>query len=196
MTVRSLPREKKIKFTPEDAAVIKIKLNNDALRKDILSEYSTTEETLIKHVGTREDYRSLTDEITAEVIRLRVQGKTLELTADILGLTVSMVKDAWREKKNSSEINEKRVKYYNRNVLSKRDRDQAVNAVLRDGHTHKQVYTQYGINALTLRRYIREAQQRELRALRGKDKFQTVMMKVKLIYLTHCSTKDISLYIK
>ncbi|MGK3125878.1 hypothetical protein ACCY16_17295 [Candidatus Pantoea formicae] len=163
------PREKERKLTPEDAAVIKRKLNNGALRKDILSEYSITAETLIKHVGTREDYRNLTGEITAEVIRLRVQGKTLQQTADILGLTVSMVKDAWREKKDSPEINEKRVKYDNRNVLSKRDRDQAVNAVLRDGHTRKQVYTQYGINALTLRRYIREAQQRELRALREKD---------------------------
>ena len=80
-----------------------------------------------------------------------------------------MVKDAWREKKDSPEINEKRVKYDKLNVLSKRDRDQAVNAVLRDGHTRKQVYTQYGINSLTLRRYIREAQKRELRALREKD---------------------------
>lgn len=163
------PREKERKLTSEDAAVIKRKLNDGALRKDILAEYGITAETLIKHIGLREDYRSLTGEITADIIRLRVQGKTLQQTADILGLTVSMVKDAWRQKKDSPETNEKRVKYDNRNALSKRDRDQAVNAVLRDGHTRKQVYTQYGINALTLRRYIREAQKKEVNALKEKD---------------------------
>ncbi|MDF7629946.1 hypothetical protein PUG46_11790 [Erwiniaceae bacterium L1_55_4] len=36
------PREKERKLTPEDAAVIKRKLNNGVLRKDILSEYSIT----------------------------------------------------------------------------------------------------------------------------------------------------------
>lgn len=163
------PREKERKLTPQDAADIKSKLNDGVLRKDIIAEYGITAETLIKHIGTRGDYRTLTEEITAVVIHLRVQGKTLQQTADILGLTVSMVKDAWREKKDSPDINEKRVKYDNRNVLSKRDRDQAVNAVLRDGHTRKQVYTQYGINALTLRRYIREAQKREVDALKEKD---------------------------
>ncbi|MBN1091062.1 hypothetical protein [Pantoea sp. 1B4] len=68
--------------------------------------------------------------------------------------------------KNSPQIKENRVKYDNRNVLSKRDRDQAVNAVLRDGHTRKQIYTQYGINALTLRRYIRDALKKETQLLR------------------------------
>ncbi|WP_370661465.1 helix-turn-helix domain-containing protein [Candidatus Pantoea bituminis] len=110
------------------------------------------------------------DDLKAYAVRLRVQGKTLQQTADILGVTVATVKRAWSKKKDSPEINEKRVKYDNRNVLSKRDRDQAVNAVLRDGHTRKQVYKQYGINALTLRRYIRDAQKRETEELRKKDK--------------------------
>lgn len=163
------PREREKKLTPDDAEDIKRKLSEGALRKDILAEYSITAETLIKHIGTREDYRPVLAELKEKVIRLRVQGKTLQQTADILGVTVSTVKDAWKEKKHSPDIQEKRVKYDNRNPLSKRDRDQAVNAVLIDGHTRKQIYTQYGINALTLRRYIREAQKRELKALQGKD---------------------------
>lgn len=97
-----------------------------------------------------------------------MQGKTPQQTANILGVTVATVKRAWSKRKDSPEIQEKRIKYDNRNVLSKRDRDQAVNAVLRDGHTRKQVYTQYGINALTLRRYIREAHKKEIEALREK----------------------------
>lgn len=163
------PREKERKLTPADREAIKNRLNNGALRKDILAEYGITAETLIKHIGTREDYRPISDELKENVIRLRVQGKKLQQTADILGVTVSTVKDAWREKKDSPVITEKRVKYDNRNVLSKRDRDQAVNAVLIDGHTRKQIYTQYGINALTLRRYIREAQKKEVEALKEKD---------------------------
>lgn len=163
------PREREKKLTPGDAQNIKKKLEDGALRKDILAEYGITAETLIKHIGTREDYRSVPEELKEKVIRLRVQGKTLQQTADILGVTVSTVKDAWKEKKHSPDIQEKRVKYDNRNPLSKRDRDQAVNAVLIDGHTRKQIYTQYGINALTLRRYIREAQKRELKALQEKD---------------------------
>jgi len=163
------PREREKKLTPSDAQNIKKKLEDGALRKDILVEYGITAETLIKHIGTREDYRPVPEELKEQVIRLRVQGKTLQQTADILGVTVSTVKDAWKEKKHSPDIQEKRVKYDNRNPLSKRDRDQAVNAVLIDGHTRKQIYTQYGINALTLRRYIREAQKRELEALREKD---------------------------
>jgi len=163
------PRERERKLTPDDVEAIKMKLSEGVLRKHILSEYDITTETLIKYVGTSEDYRPVPEELKEHAVRLRVQGKTLQQTADILGVTVSTVKDAWREKKDSPGIQEKRVKYDNRNVLSKRDRDQAVNAVLRDGITRKQVYTQYGINALTLRRYIREAQKRELEALREKE---------------------------
>lgn len=163
------PREREKKLTPADAKDIKRKLSEGALRKDILAEYGITAETLIKHIGTREDYRPIPAELKENVIRLRVQGKTLQQTADILGVTVSTVKDVWKEKKHSPDIQEKRFKYDNRNPLSKRDRDQAVNAVLIDGHTRKQIYTQYGINALTLRRYIREAQKRELKALQEKD---------------------------
>ncbi|ORM71091.1 hypothetical protein [Pantoea rwandensis] len=163
------PRKRERKLTPADRETIKNRLNSGALRKDILAEYGITAETLIKHIGTREDYRPISDELKENVIRLRVQGKTLQQTAVILGVTVSTVKDAWSEKKDSPVISEKRVKYDNRNVLSKRDRDQAVNAVLIDGHTRKQIYTQYGINALTLRRYIREAQKKEVEALKEKD---------------------------
>lgn len=163
------PRERERKLTPDDVEAIKKKLSDGVLRKHILAEYDITTETLIKYVGTSDDYRPVPEELKEYAVRLRVQGKTLQQTADILGVTISTVKDAWREKKDSPDIQEKRVKYDNRNVLSKRDRDQAVNAVLRDGITRKQVYTQYGINALTLRRYIREAQKRELEALREKE---------------------------
>jgi len=163
------PREQERKLSPDDVETIKMKLSKGVLRKHILAEYDITTEALIKYVGTSEDYRPIPEEIKEHAVRLRVQGKTLQQTSDILGVTISTVKDAWREKKDLPDIQEKRVKYDNRNVLSKRDRDQAVNAVLRDGITRKQVYTQYGINALTLRRYIREAQKRELEALREKE---------------------------
>lgn len=164
------PREREKKLTPDDAEKIKQKLKEGALRKDICAEFSITAETLIKHIGTREDYAPVPADLKDYAVRLRVQGKTLQQTADILGVTVSTVKDAWRKKKDSPEINDKRVKYDNRNALSKRDRDQAVNAVLREGHTRKQIYTQYGINAMTLRRYIREALKKETDSLREKDK--------------------------
>ena len=163
------PREKERKLKPDDVETIKKKLSEGVIRKHILAEYNITTETLIKYVGTSDDHRPVPEQLKEYAVRLRVQGKTLQQTADILGVTVSTVKDAWREKKDSPDIQEKRVKYDNRNVLSKRDRDQAVNAVLRDGITRKQVYTQYGINALTLRRYIREAQKKELEALREKE---------------------------
>lgn len=162
-----IPRIREKKLTPEDVELIKIKLTQGALRKDIMKEYNIAAETLIRYVGKHEDYSPVPEDIKDYAIRLRVQGKTLQQTADILGVTVSTVKDAWNKRKNSPEISEARVKYDNRNVLSKRDRDQAVNAVIRDGHTRKQVYTQYGINALTLRRYIRDAQKKETNALRG-----------------------------
>ena len=164
-----IPREHERKLTPEDVEAIKVKLSQGILRKHILTEYSITNDTLIKYVGTHEDYRVISEELKDYAVRLRVQGKTLQQTADILGVTVATVKRAWSKKKDSPDIKEKRVKYDNRNVLSKRDRDQAVNAVLRDGHTRKQVYTQYGINALTLRRYIRDALKRETDALRQDD---------------------------
>lgn len=164
-----IPRERERKLTSDDVEAIKKKLSEGVLRKHILAEYDITAETLIKYVGISDHHRPVPEELKDYAVRLRVQGKTLQQTADILGVTVSTVKDAWREKKDSPYIQEKRVKYDNRNVLSKRDRDQAVNAVLRDGITRKQVYTQYGINALTLRRYIREAQKKELEALRKKE---------------------------
>ncbi|RPD91736.1 hypothetical protein BBB56_23160 [Candidatus Pantoea deserta] len=162
-------RELERKLTPEDVKSIKIKLSQGVLRKHIMAEYNITNATLIKYVGTHEDYKTVSDELKEYAVRLRVQGKTLQETADIIGVTVATVKRAWSKKKDSHDIKEKRVKYDNRNVLSKRDRDQAVNAVLRDGHTRKQIYTQYGINALTLRRYIREAQKREIEALKEQD---------------------------
>ena len=164
------PREHERKLTPGDVEAIKFKLSQGVLRKDILTAYSITNDTLIKYVGTHEDYRIIPDELKEYAVKLRVQGKTLQQTADMLGVTVATVKRAWSKKKDSPEITEKRVKYDNRNALTRRDRDQAVNAVLRDGHTRKQIYTQYGINALTLRRYIREALKKEADALREDDK--------------------------
>ncbi|WP_275556746.1 hypothetical protein [Mixta sp. Marseille-Q2659] len=164
------PREREKKLTQEDVEAIKNKLSTGVLRKHILDEYNITTDTLIKYIGRRADHRVIPEELKEYAVRLRVQGKTLQQTAAILGVTVATVKRAWSKKKDSPEIKEKRVKYDNRNVLSKRDRDQAVNAVLRDGHTRKQIYTQYGINALTLRRYIREAQRKETELLREKGK--------------------------
>lgn len=164
-----IPREREKKLSPEDVEAIKDKLSKGVLRKDVCTEYRITAETLIKYIGTSEDYRPIPKELKEHAVLLRIQGKTLQQTADILGVTVSTVKAAWRKTKDSPEIKRKRVKYDNRNVLSKRDRDQAVNAVLRDGHTRKQIYTQYGINALTLRRYIRDALKKETDALRKDD---------------------------
>lgn len=164
------PRERERKLTPEDVETIKQKLSQGMLRKDILAEYSISAETLIRYIGTRDEHRVISGDLKEVAVRLRIQGKTLQQTADILGVNLDWVKKAWREKKDSPVIKEKRVKYDNRNVLSKRDRDQAVNAVLRDGHTRKQIYTQYGINALTLRRYIRDAQKRETEALKEEEK--------------------------
>ena len=164
------PREREKKLTQEDVEAIKNKLSKGVLRKHILTEYNITADTLIKYIGRHEDYRVIPEELKEYAVRLRVQGKTLQQTADILGVTVATVKRAWSKKKDSPEIKEKRIKYDNRNALTKRDRDQAVNAVLREGHTRKQIYTQYGINALTLRRYIREAQRKETELLREKDK--------------------------
>ncbi|MCX3307498.1 hypothetical protein ORN12_18925 [Pantoea vagans] len=164
------PRERERKLSLDDVELIKKKLADGILRKDICNDYGITLDTLIKYIGTREDHKVIPGELKDYAVRLRVQGKTLQQTADILGVTVATVKKAWSKVKNSPQIKENRVKYDNRNVLSKRDRDQAVNAVLRDGHTRKQIYTQYGINALTLRRYIRDALKREADALREDDK--------------------------
>lgn len=157
------------KLSDADVETIRGKLAAGKMRKDICAEYSITADTLIKYIGTEEDYAPLTDEIRDYAVRLRIQGKTLQQTADLLGISVPSVKRAWREKKNTAETKRKRVKYDNRNVLSKRDRDQAVNAVLKGGHTRIQIYTQYGINALTLRRYIRAAQEAETEKLRRKQ---------------------------
>lgn len=157
------------KLSKKDVEVIKRKLAEGTMRKDILHEFSITTDTLIKYVGHSEDYRVIPPEVYESVVRLRMQGKTLQATADILGVSIGVVKKAWKEKKNAPETKKKRVKYDNRNPLSKRDRDQAVNAVLKGGHTRVQVYTQYGINALTLRRYIRAAQKEEEEKLRRKE---------------------------
>lgn len=163
------PREREKKLTPVDVDTIKRKLKEGILRKEICAEYNIKPETLIRHIGTREGYRVIPDNLKDVAVRLRVQGKTLQQTADILGVNLDWVKKTWREKKESPSVKENRKKYDNRNALSKRDRDQAVNAVLRDGHTRKQIYTQYGINALTLRRYIREAQKKETELLKDKN---------------------------
>jgi transposase-like protein/AraC-like DNA-binding protein len=160
------PRERERKLSTEDVELIKQKLADGVLRKDICIDYCITLDTLIKYIGIREDHKVISDELKDYAVRLRVQGKTLQQTADIIGVTVGTVKKAWSKVKNSPQIKENRVKYDNRNVLSKRDRDQAVNAVLRDGHTRKQIYTQYGINAITLRRYIRDALKKETQLLR------------------------------
>lgn len=64
-------------------------------------------------------------------------------------------------KKDSSDIQEKRFKYDSRNVVFKRESDQLVNADLCNGIIRKQGYKQHGINMMTLRRYIREAQRKE-----------------------------------
>lgn len=160
------PRERERKLSQEDIELIKQKLADGILRKDICIDYGITLDTLIKYIGIREEHKVISDELKDYAVRLRVQGKTLQQTADIIGVTVGTVKKAWSKVKNSPQIKENRVKYDNRNVLSKRDRDQAVNAVLRDGHTRKQIYTQYGINALTLRRYIRDALKKETQLLR------------------------------
>lgn len=157
------------KLSKKDVEVIKKKLAEGTLRKDILSEFSITTDTLIKYVGHSDDYRVIPPEVYESVVRLRMQGKTLQATADILGVSIGVVKKAWKEKKNAPETKKMRVKYDNRNPLSKRDRDQAVNAVLKGGHTRVQIYKQYGINALTLRRYIRAAQKEEEEKLRRKE---------------------------
>ncbi|QHM74033.1 helix-turn-helix domain-containing protein [Mixta intestinalis] len=161
-------RERPKKLSAEDVENIKQKLENGALRKEICKEYGITRETLIRYIGRRENYRVIPEELKEAAIRLRIQGKTLQQTADILSVNLHWVKKVWREKKHSPTVIEKRLKYDNRNALTKRDREQAVNAVLKGGHTRNQIYTQYGINALTLRRYIRAAQKREAEALSRK----------------------------
>lgn len=166
---RELPKEKRDrKLSKQDVADIRQKLSQGTLRKDILRDYDITTTTLIKYVGKDPSQNEIPKSFREKVVRLRMMGKTIEETADKLDVSTQYVKEAWKQVKNDPDVKRRRLKYDNRNPLSKRDRDQAVNAVLIGGHTRKQIYTQYGINALTLRRYIRKALEKETNEIRQK----------------------------
>ncbi|WP_416414369.1 helix-turn-helix domain-containing protein [Pantoea sp. App145] len=149
------------KLLARDIELIQEKLSQGALRKDVCDEYHISLDTLIKYMGKNDDHHIIPESVKQDIVRLRVQGKTIQQTADILSVSTDSVKKVWRQAKQSPETENLKVKYDNRNPLSKHDRDQAVNAVLAGGHTRKQICKQYGINALTLRRYIRIAQNKE-----------------------------------
>lgn len=161
------------RLSDEDIHSIRQNLEKGVKRKSICREFNITPKTLVKYIGPDENYRLMPEENKEKVVRLRVQGKTLAETADILGVNLHYVKRIWKENRDNHDVIKKRVKYDNRNALTKRDRDQAVNAVLIDGITRKKVCEQYGINALTLRRYIRAERQRQLQKLRGEEKGST-----------------------
>ena len=166
---QELPKEKRDrKLSKKDVGEIKLKISQGMLRKEILEQYDITTTTLIKYIGKDPSQKVIPKAFKEKVIRLRMMGKTLEETADKLEVSTQYVKKAWKEVKEDPEVKRRRLKYDNRNPLSKRDRDQAVNAVLIGGHTRKQIYTQYGINALTLRRYIRKALEKETNEIREK----------------------------
>lgn len=166
---QELPKEKRDrKLSKKDVGEIKLKISQGMLRKEILEQYDITATTLIKYIGKDPSQKVIPKAFKEKVIRLRMMGKTLEETADKLEVSTQYVKKAWKEVKEDPEVKRRRLKYDNRNPLSKRDRDQAVNAVLIGGHTRKQIYTQYGINALTLRRYIRKALEKETDEIREK----------------------------
>ncbi|MBM0748639.1 AraC family transcriptional regulator, partial [Pantoea eucrina] len=63
------PREQERKLSPDDVETIKMKLSKGVLRKHILAEYDITTETLIKYVGTSEDYRPVPEEIKEHAVR-------------------------------------------------------------------------------------------------------------------------------
>lgn len=158
------------KLTEKDLKNIHIKINQGALRKDICEEYGITSGTLIKYLGHSVKKKPKLISLKEQAVKLRIQGKTIKQTSEALGLSTDLVKSVWRKMKDDNDVIRRKEKYDNRNPLSKRDRDQAVNAVLIDGHTRKQVCKQYGINALTLRRYIRKAQQNEVEQIKNKPK--------------------------
>lgn len=167
---RELPKEKRDrKLSEKDVEEIRLKLSQGVLRKEVLQQYNITTSTLIKYVGKDPSQNIIPKSLKEKVIRLRMMGKTIEETADKLEVSVQYVKKAWKGAKENPDTKRRRLKYDNRNPLSKRDRDQAVNAVLIGGHTRKQIYTQYGINALTLRRYIRKALEKETEEIREKN---------------------------
>lgn len=163
-------KRRDLRLNDEDIQSIRQSLEKGVTRKSICREYNITPKTLVKYIGPDENYRIIPEENKEKVVRLRIQGKTLAETADILGVNLHYVKKVWKEHRDKQDVITKRVKYDNRNPLTKRDRDQAVSAVLKDGITRKQVCAQYGINALTLRRYIRAERQRELQELRDEEK--------------------------
>lgn len=148
---------------------IRIKISHGTLRKKICDEYVISIDTLIKNIDIIDDYYVIPKERMEDMVRLRIQGNTLQQTADVLSLTVTWVKKAWREKKDAPENTKKRVKYDNRTPLSKRDHDQDVNSVLKEGHTRTQINKQYEIKVLTHPRYIRAAQEIEIEKLEKKE---------------------------
>ncbi|WP_158785016.1 helix-turn-helix domain-containing protein [Pantoea sp. BAV 3049] len=162
-------KRRDLRLSDEDIQSIRQSLDKGVTRKNICRAYNITPKTLVKYIGPDENYRLIPEENKEKVVRLRVQGKTLAETAEILGVNLHYVKRIWKEHRDSHDVIAKRVKYDNRNPLTKRDRDQAVNAVLIDGITRKKVCEQYGINALTLRRYIRAEKQRQLQEIRDKE---------------------------
>lgn len=76
--VEITPHERVKNLTCIDIEDIKERLGDRALRKDIIAEYSISAETLIKYIGTSEDYRPVPDELKEGTVRLRVQGNTLQ----------------------------------------------------------------------------------------------------------------------
>lgn len=154
------------KLTADDVAHIRQALKDGVTRKVICWAYEITGTTLIKYIGPDENHKVYPQEYQEKVVKLRVAGKTLAETASILNVSVDYVKEVWKKYRNSEEVASKRVKYDNRNVLNKHDQDRAVKAVLFEGITRKKVAEQYGVNALTLRRYIKKFKDRELDAIR------------------------------
>ncbi|NIF23909.1 helix-turn-helix domain-containing protein [Candidatus Pantoea multigeneris] len=151
-----LPKQRSNKkLTTEDERIIREKLESGVMRKDICKEYNISHDTLTKYFGHEVRENALTDRQREHIVRLTMQGKTREQVARMLNVTVSQVKRTWNKHWQDPWVKFKRIKDDNRNALTRRDKQQAVNAVLLYGHTRTQMYKQYGINALTLRRYIR-----------------------------------------
>ncbi|WP_157032579.1 helix-turn-helix domain-containing protein [Erwinia typographi] len=155
------------KLTEDDVAHIRQALKDGVTRKVICWAYEITGATLIKYIGPDENHKVYPQEYQEKVVKLRVAGKTLAETASLLNVSVDYVKEVWKKYRNSDEVVSKRVKYDNRNRLNKHDQDRAVKAVLFEGITRKKIAEQYGINALTLRRYIKKFKDREVEAIRN-----------------------------
>jgi len=161
------------KLTEDDVSHIRQALKDGVTRKVICQTYEITASTLIKYIGPDENYQIYPKEYKDRVVKLRMAGKTLEQTAAELGVSVAYVKQVWKKRRDSDEVVNNRVKYDNRNVLNKHDQELAVKAVLFEGITRKKVAEQYGINVLTLRRYIRKYQDREVELLRKEGVIST-----------------------